>query len=289
MHIAFGALSLIFVLAAHMANAQNACQTRQGDPKRLLMERLALADPRTHQQLSRLKDKESLFSFIDTKERDLAIATCTHEGLHMLSAEENVYHFYDGSTRPRMRDIAFQPREILKQVQNSSVRDALSSYTDTYLIPGQASSAELFEYLLDEMNAYSRELITFAKLKAHGCPQPEWQHSQRDGTAAMMLYFKLALQRAKDKHPGDWRRLKSSENLKTLRALWDQAEVGLRDTCSASGIGIEDKAILASVYSSANSDALSEIIGRRPQSPCDGQVSTETKNRVRQSKSESTR
>lgn len=225
------------------------------------MESIRAADPRAYEDLRRSPEPKTFSAFLDCSEKDLQIASAIHEGVHGISNDD--LPLANGERFPQMQDIKLEPREIVPML-NFSGLETFDNYKETYML-GDASAKELYFVLLDEFNAYSRELTTAVRLSRKGYTIAGG--SLRDGVAAMMIFLKLTVAHAQRVHPDDWSRMQSPTHVRLIRALWRQAETALNEACLIEDMGIDDKPMLKIVYSDANSGALAQLLGTRPQAP----------------------
>lgn len=239
--------SLLFAVAvlAHEPGPTPLCH-------REALSRLRKADAQAYRDIVGLEDRLAFDAYLECGARDLGLSGAFHEGVHGLTGTH--YVFADGRRLPVVRSVRFQPREILPMIPDVG-RMSLKTYRETYF-QSAASSKDRYFVLLDEFNAYARQLRTTTALVR--------SQSARDGVAAMMLFVKLTVERARRAHPADWKRMREPEHVALLRRLWMQAEIALADACAVRGLGLEDATIMESLYSYDRSEALSLLLGFRP-------------------------
>lgn len=199
-------------------------------------------------------NSETFFNiWLECDETNFNVTTALHESVHRLSflrrrAQRNsIYSFPlpDGRFLDVTR-LQFFNRDLIASDIAESDRDM---YFDAYLTG--RSGAQSLLVLLDELNAYTHELILARDLAPLYPRQSRVSH--RDGVARMMHFTALYLKRALHQHgPLE---LETLDNLKhpaianLIATLWKAAETALKQTCSLGSLGVEDAAILSKVYS----------------------------------------
>ena len=110
--------------------------------------------PEAHAIYDAVQPKSSFLDWVKCDDVLLGLTTGVHETVHLLTSERDGYVLISGETLPRIAETPkfFPPRKIASQFK------AGSSFADTYLKQGEASSSEYFRYLLDELNAYAHDL-----------------------------------------------------------------------------------------------------------------------------------
>lgn len=246
------ALMIVLSAEAALAGAPSPCREQA-------LARLKKVDQQAYNDMATSKDRNTFDGFLMCSESDLGLSSAYHEGIHGITVKD--YTLYNGAKLSQPRSIKMEPREVADQVKTLGKNSTLDGYKQTYFL-GDASAKELYFILLDEFNAYTRQLITTAALVKGGFDGGN--QSGRDGAAAMMLFLKLTVERARVAHPSDWVEMQKPEHLAVIRALWAQAEKGLEIACPIEGLGMEDATIMSQVYASENLTALTKLLGRTP-------------------------
>jgi hypothetical protein len=189
-----------------------------------------------------------------------------HESVHLLTSEKEAYPLVAGGVAERPSETLrfYAPREIARRF------DGRDTYVQTYLKPGAATSSADFRFLLDELNAYSHDLATSAKLLEVRRPE-HGQVGHRDGLAALMTFVMSYVDTARASVPGTWANLQRPEVKQTIATLWTQAETALAASCDIPGFGQDDRKHIAFLADAANGPGLAELLGRAPVRPCQGQ------------------
>ena len=230
------------------------------------LHRLETADPQGLRDLSLGHGRAVFTDFLSCDRPDLFLTHAFHEGVH--GATREFYPLADGSRHPFPKGIQFEPREILPLVNASAARSAdteLDFFRDNYLASPKSTAKTAYYVLLNEMNAYARDLITTVRVEKD---YPVRNQAGRDGTAAMMLFVKLVLYKAATEHPDDWARLQGAEHVALIRALWKQSETALRLACPyGDDLGIGDAPVLREVYSASMAAPLENLLGEKLQKP----------------------
>jgi hypothetical protein len=217
--------------------------------------------PEGYEVYRRVKDKSFFTSWINCDNVQLGLTTAVHETVHMLTEEYNAYPLIDGAKLPRVpeRRPLFPPRLA------SGHFDASSTYVETYMRPGAATSAEEFGYLLNELNAYTHDLHAAVQLRSLSLPGLSVHH--RDGLAALMAFVAVYTEEARGKHPDTWRELQRPELRRTVSVLWQQAEQVMGNSCRTPGYAMEAPSYLAHVCRQTFKHALGALLGRPPLCP----------------------
>ena len=129
-----------------MAAARTACQPQA-------LRDLQRLSPQGHAIYAAMSDKKQFLFFLTCDNVQLGLATAVHESVHMLTEQKDAYPLIAGGSVKRVHALSrfAPPREVARKFDQSD------TYVQTYLRRGQASSADDFTYLLDELNAYSHE------------------------------------------------------------------------------------------------------------------------------------
>ncbi|MCB1519275.1 MAG: hypothetical protein KDJ37_01735 [Hyphomicrobiaceae bacterium] len=251
-------MAMMFANLSNVPPAQaaggEACKSRAlADLKRL--------HPAGHRIYAGLANKSDFTHWITCDDVQLGLATAVHEGVHVLTEEIDAYPLIGGGRLRRVpaSEALFPPRVLAPRF------DAASTYVETYLRPGAATSAEEFGFLLDEFNAYAHDLHAAIALRRLATPGQSASH--RDGLAALMAFVAAYIGEAERAHPATWRRLLSSDVRPTVARLWSQAEQVMGASCSIPDFGDETPAFLAPVCRATAQSALGTLLGRPPLCP----------------------
>lgn len=105
--------------------------------------------------------------------------------------------------------------------------------------------------LLEELNAYTHAAISDVKLV--GLMPARSKGSGRDGLASLMYYLELYLREARLQHESDYNVIRSSSDyLRVIKAMWENAEEALLKTAPYPNLGIYDRYKLKQVYNAKN-------------------------------------
>ena len=248
--------ALLAAAAAILLAAPAAIAAPQGDCKPQAIRDLERLSPHGHAIYTAIKDKDFFMRWITCDDVQLGLATAVHESVHYLTEEKNAYLLLDGSTLKR--EPAFErfypPREIARRFNGGS------TYVQTYLKPGAASSSSDFTFLLDEMNAYSHDLNSAVRLHPLNAGGAQVDH--RDGLTALMAFVTAYVDNAKKAKPATWQGLQKPEAKHVLQTLWKQAETVVSSSCGIPGIGVDDRKYIGQMCDANQSGALSELLGR---------------------------
>jgi hypothetical protein len=225
------------------------------------MEHLKRHAPEGYVIHDKLQRKADFTRWITCDDVHNGLATAVHEGVHILTEEINAYPLINGQTAQRVAPSArlFPPRNL------AGLFRARSSFVQTYLKPGAATSAEEFGFLLDEMNAYTHDLNASIKLTKLMDPNRDVYH--RDGLAALMAFTAAYVDRAKDERTETWTALQAPAVRKTVNILWSQAERVMGASCRTPRYALETPDYLAPICSANISHGLGELLGRPPLCP----------------------
>ena len=127
------------------------------------------------------------------------------------------------------------------------------------------SEAGHFLYLLDELNAYTHDLDASVALDSLR-PRNE-QSDNRDGLAALMAFIAVYVETAEESHPATWNGLQKPDVVKTVSALWGQAEQVMTSSCSIANIGHDDQRFIRRLCAEKVQSSLAKILGRAPVCP----------------------
>lgn len=209
----------------------------------------------------RIRNKKSFTTWILCDEMQRGLTTGVHETVHMLTDQLNAYPLIDGRTLPRLAitDKLARPGLIAARFNPSD------EFVKTYLLPGAASSADYFTYLLDEFNAYTHDLNTAIQTVSIAPKDSNLGH--RDGLAAMMSFMMTYVARAERSEPATWKALQRPDISRTVKTLWSEAERTMERSCGIPRYAVDDQSYLNHICDPANGRALSQIIGRQPRCP----------------------
>jgi hypothetical protein len=210
---------------------------------------LSQKDPNGTGVYTTLANPDKFSFWLDCSDANFAAPSAVHESTHLINFKHSTFarasYYLPGGTFmsvPRHRGEFFPRNEINLSLATSE----LGIYFRTYLT-GEGSKQEL-PVLLDELNAYTHDLMTGTALQSL---IPSNQHvSERDGLAVFMYYLELYLKRARLAHPKAWQIISTDAEYRALlKALWANAETALRAACPFEALGIDDAPYLKKVYS----------------------------------------
>jgi len=217
------------------------------------LQRLA---PQGHAIYLAMRDKQQFLAFLTCDDVQLGLSTAVHESVHILTDQLDAYPLIGGGSVPRQHMLSrfYPPREIASKFRSDD------SYVQTYLRRGAASSADDLMFLLDEMNAYSHDLASAAKLV--DLHKGEGQVDHRAGLAALMSFLMQYVEVARERQQPTWAGLQRAEIKSLIAALWQQAETTLVASLPIRGFGGE--AYVARLCEPRHGEALAELLGRSP-------------------------
>jgi hypothetical protein len=207
---------------------------------------------------------------------DVALSTAVHETVHALRSALGGYDLIGGGLLPDLRaDPAefFPPGRMASQFAVRSEATAANPkgwdpFVENYLGPGQATSAEDFSFLLDELNAYAHDLTTSSRLDGAFEKSPDDEVTPRDGTLALMSFVKRYAEDARRSAPRTWSALGREPYRGAVRTLWAQSEAALRESCRHANMGSEIGArYLKALCDPATNAGLAALLGRAPACP----------------------
>ncbi|MFN3868760.1 MAG: hypothetical protein ACK4MF_06815 [Hyphomicrobiaceae bacterium] len=255
-------LCLLLFTAALLAETATAAGTATAPVcKDLALRHIQRLHPPGFAVYVEMRRKSDFLTWLQCEDLQLDLATAVHESVHMLTEELDAYPLIDGRRVARIGEDA----RLLPPGRVASQFDARSTYVETYLMPGAASSAQHFGYLLDELNAYTHDLATAVALRSIATPGLSASH--RDGLAALMSFVAAYTQEARRAHPPTWQRLNAAPVRATVGALWSQAERVMGRSCGIADFGTEAPAFLAPVCRHDANSALGQLLGRPPACP----------------------
>ncbi len=250
-------MRIIFLAAAA---AVLVCQPVSAAPrtecKSQALKDLNRLSPQGHDVYVAVTDKKFFTRWITCDDTQLGLATAVHETVHLLTEEKDAFPLIGGGSVKRVHDVSrlYPPREIAARFNSGS------TYVQTYLRPGAASSSSDFMYLLDELNAYTHDLNSAVKLQP--LHKGGGQVDHRDGLAALMAFMTGYVDTAKRQKPATWQGLQRPETKHVIQTLWNQAETVLASSCGIPGIGQEDRKFIGFMCDPNHNGALGEILGR---------------------------
>jgi hypothetical protein len=253
-----------------VATPEKPCSTRAID----LLEK---TDPQGAGIYRALVKKSDFIALLDCQKKDYDLPLAVHEGTHFLDAElsnrkqdgRNRYYLLNGDTKA-LPAISTPARKLILQSMKKT-----DDFDDTYL---NELGGEPFEFLIDELNAYSHGVSAASKLAS--ADKKAERRGERDGLVKFMLYLKLYLENVRRSFPGAWASIQADHDyLDTVRVLWNQAEKALNQACPINQIGMGDGAIMKELFKNNDFQALESILGRKPaQSPACRKVVDAPKN-----------
>jgi hypothetical protein len=192
------------------------------------------------------KDK-FFWNWIDCTDLVMSISTAVHESHHMLSANKG-YQLIDHTVVPRVTGVRYAPR---KMIGRDFPKD--DTYVQTYLT-NLASSSEEFDYLLDELNAYSVDTQVSLELKNHLVPGTGY----RDGLSALMSFVMDYAKKS-----GALTKSQLIAARPELEALWKQAESQYTKSCAVPGFASGDEVFVDFLAKKDNWKGLEAVLGRK--------------------------
>ncbi|MFN3746203.1 MAG: hypothetical protein ACK4TL_15995 [Hyphomicrobiaceae bacterium] len=209
----------------------------------------------------RLEDKRMFTAWILCDERQRGLTTAVHEAVHMLTEQLDAYPLVDGGQIARIPETEkfAKPGRIAAQFKQSD------DFVRTYLLPGGASSADDFTYLLDEFNSYIHDLNTAIQTQAMAPRDSHLGH--RDGMSAMMSFLMAYVALAEKEDPRTWAGLHRPDVKRLIVTLWSDAERTIEKSCRVPRYAVDDQAFLRHICTPANGRALGHLLGRAPRCP----------------------
>ena len=194
-------------------------------------------------------------------ELQLGMTTAVHEGVHGLTTELGAYPLINGTAVP----IVGNPRSLFRPGLVAPSFNAKSSYVSTYLLPGAATSADEFGFLLNELNAYTHDLHAAVRLRNFSSATFDVFH--RDGLAALMAFTAAYVDRAKSEDAAAWATLRSPAVRTSVTSLWAQAEHVMGASCRVPRYALEAAKFLAPICAADINHGLGHLLGRPPLCP----------------------
>ena len=209
----------------------------------------------------RLDEKRMFTTWILCDERQRGLTTAVHEAVHMLTEQLDAFPLVDGGQIARIAatEKFARPGRIAGQFKQSD------DFVRTYLLPGSASSADDFTYLLDEFNSYIHDLNTAIQTQSMAPRDSYLGH--RDGMSAMMSFLMAYVAFAEKDDPRTWAGLHRPDVKHLVSTLWSDAERTIEKSCKVPRYAVDDQAFLRHICSSANGRALGHLLGRAPRCP----------------------
>lgn len=253
-------IRILLAMAAAFLAAPAVSAAPAADCKPQALRHLSQLAPEGYAIYRAATDKAFFTRWITCDDLQLGLATAVHETVHMLTEEQDAFPLIGGGSIKRVHAVSkfFPPREI------SGRFDRDSTYVETYLRPGAATSANDFLYLLDELNAYTHDLNAVIVLQP--LHNPAFRVDHRDGLASLMSFVMAYADAAQRDKPKTWEGLQRPEVKKLIQTIWSQAESVLAKSCGIPGIGSQDRKLIAFMSDKTNNAALSAILDRPPAS-----------------------
>ena len=209
----------------------------------------------------RIADKKMFTTWILCDDRQRGLTTAVHEAVHMLTEQLDAYPLIDGGEVKRIRSLEkfARPGRIAPQFKASD------DFVKTYLLPGGASSADDFTYLLDEFNAYVHDLNT--AVQTHVLAPKDTRLGHRDGMAALMSFVMAYVDYAEREDARTWAGLHRPDVKQLVSTLWSEAERTIESSCKVPRYSVDDQAFLRHICTPSNGRALGHMLGRAPRCP----------------------
>jgi hypothetical protein len=225
------------------------------------LELLRRTVPEGYAIYEKLGDKTNFTVWFKCEDRQYDLTTAVHEGAHIVTADINAYPLIDGRTVPIVGELKklFRPGILAPRFRPAS------AFVTNYLLPGQASSADHFGFLLNEFNAYSHDLNAAVKLRHVASTQYSVMH--RDGLAALMAFTAAYVERARLEDKDAWAILQTPQVKQTVATLWTQAEDVMGASCRVPRYAEEAPDYLAPICAANIRHGLGRLLGRPPRCP----------------------
>ncbi len=209
----------------------------------------------------RIADKKMFTTWILCDDRQRGLTTAVHEAVHMLTEQLDAFPLIDGRQIKRIPALEkfAPPGRIARQFSRSD------DFVKTYLLPGGASSADDFTYLIDEFNSYVHDLNTAIETQAIAPKDTRLGH--RDGMSAMMAFLMAYVSYAEKEDARTWAGLHRPDVKRLVTTLWSEAERTIEKSCSVPRYSVDDRAYLSYICTPANGRALGHMLGRAPHCP----------------------
>jgi hypothetical protein len=204
-------------------------------------------------------EKENWFTkFIDCSNIPISLAIAVHESTHYLDLTRGTYALSNGKQVPMIPalDKFFAPEDIVPFLNSDDI------YVRTYLL-GKSSSKNSFLVLLDELNAYTRDTNTSIKLVS--LYRKGTTTGTRDALLAIMNFIRLYVYTAEERHPPTWEGFQTKEVTKTMKTIWEQAELALSAACTYPQLATanEENYMKEIFEDSSRSSLLEKLLGRK--------------------------
>lgn len=209
----------------------------------------------------RLTDKKMFTAWILCGDRQRGLTTAVHEAVHMLTEQLDAFPLVDGGQIARIPVLErfAKPGRIAGQFKASD------DFVKTYLLPGGASSADDFTYLLDEFNSYIHDLNT--AVQTYPIAPRGARLGHRDGMSAMMTFLMAYVAFVEKEEPRTWASLHRPDVKHLVTTLWSDAERTIEKSCAVPRYAVDDQSFLRHICSPANGRALGHLLGRAPRCP----------------------
>jgi hypothetical protein len=187
----------------------------------------------------------------------VALFGALHETVHHIDNTAFLYFLDNGKKIPWPEETYLSPLVIAPEVRDDPAYDPY--LTDS------GGSFKYFHTFLDELNGYTREVISAARVYPKLKP-PFGGVNTRDRQVSMMRFLKVYLNRlAQTRH---WDKFKADrQNTDAVRELWNQAEYSLQLSCPIPSLSHDGGRSIKRVYSEEKMKGLAEILGRSPAMP----------------------
>jgi hypothetical protein len=209
----------------------------------------------------RIADKKMFTTWILCDDRQRGLTTAVHEAVHMLTEQLDAYPLIDGGQIKRIRAL----EKFVKPGRIAAQFKASDDFVRTYLLPGGASSADDFTYLLDEFNSYVHDLNT--AVQTHALAPKNTRLGHRDGMAALMTFVMAYVEHAEKGDPRTWAGLHRPDVKHLVTTLWTEAERTIESSCKVPRYAVDDQAFLRHICKPSNGRALGHMLGRAPRCP----------------------
>ncbi len=209
----------------------------------------------------RIADKKMFTTWILCDDRQRGLTTAVHEAVHMLTEQLDAFPLIEGGQIKRIAALEklAPPGRIAGHFSRSD------DFVKTYLLPGGASSAEDFTYLLDEFNAYVHDLNT--AIETLPLAPKDTRLGHRDGMSAMMAFLMAYVARAEKEDARTWAGLHRPDVKHLVTTLWSEAERVIEKSCKVPRYSVDDRDYLTHICTPANGRALGHMLGRAPRCP----------------------
>lgn len=217
--------------------------------------------PEGYAIFEKMQDRKLFTVWFRCSDPQLDLTTAVHEGVHILSHEISAHPLINGDTVPLVADLKtlFRPGLVAPRYK------AENTFVSTYLGPGQATSADQFGYLLNELNAYTHDLNAAVKLRR--LSRQDYDVFHRDGLAALMSFTAAYVERARAEDKTTWSALQGAAVKRTVTTLWAQAELVMGASCRVPRYAYEAVEFLTPVCAASIRHGLGLLLGRPPLCP----------------------